>query len=201
MLGKRPAPLIGKLTNSFISGNRAAAAGVVEVATSPRSPLDFKIQSPRVLKNYDLGGVGLGILAALEKSPNLGCEIQPNNNNKALYNRNLNRSNPIPVNSSKNSYNRRNDRDFEMDNSSEEFTLVTCRKQGNESCTKVYYYGDEQIRRVPEIRKEINRKTVFTISPARIGDSSSVAIPGSDFLSSCHWCQKKLQGKDIYMYR
>lgn len=200
MLGKRAAPVIGRLTRPAVSSsNRTEMVGV---ATSPRSPLDVKIiHSPRGIKNYDVGGVGLGIVAALEKSLDVGCEIQ--GNNKAMCSRNLNRSNPIPVNSVK-----RESGDFdesEMD-SLEEYTFVTRRRPGNKSYTRVYYGGVERSRRGDERTEfdrrnsKIDRHSVFAISPAKFGESV-VPVSTSDFLSSCHLCKKKLQGKDIYMYR
>lgn len=150
-------------------------------ASSPRSPLDFKnIQSPRGLKSFDFGGVGLAIVAALEKT---GGEIPVN---KAFYNRNSNRSLPILVISS--SKNSARFEETEMD-SFEEYTIVTCRAPGNKSHTKVY--GNTS--------NKCNRPSVFNISPAKIGGFP--VYPDSDFLSSCHLCQKKLHGKDIYMYR
>ncbi|XP_060188942.1 FCS-Like Zinc finger 13-like [Lycium barbarum] len=190
MLGKRPSkPVIGKLTGAAFSGSQK-----IDGATSPRSPLDFKIQSPRGLKNIDFGGVGLAIVAALEKS----------SGNKAVYNRNSNRSLPIPViSSSKNSSTRYAPKfeETDMDSSFEEYTIVTCRAPGNKGYTKVY--GDtskcENKREFQTPARKCNRPSVFSISPARIGDFP--AYPDSDFLSSCHLCQKKLHGKDIYMYR
>lgn len=92
MLGRKPPPIIGKLAGTFISGNRIGFSS--DAATSPTSPLDYKIQSPRGLKSYDLGGVGLGIVAALEKSDNF---LESNQANKAVFVQNLTRSNPIPV--------------------------------------------------------------------------------------------------------
>lgn len=188
MIGKRSTPVIGKLTGAAFSGSRT-----MDVATSPRSPLDFKITSPRGLKTFDFGGVGLAIVAALEKSGGKNGETPTN---KAVYNRNSNRSLPITVISSSSSKNpARYTGEFEeteMD-SFEEYTIVTCRAPGNKSHTKVY--GDRK-----EFQgRKCNRPSVFNISPAKIGGFP--AYPDSDFLSSCHLCQKKLHGKDIYMYR
>nr|XP_009598285.2 FCS-Like Zinc finger 13-like [Nicotiana tomentosiformis] len=132
MIGKRPTPVIGNLTGSSVSGSRT---GTMDGTSSPRSPLDFKIQSPRGLKGYDFGGVGLAIVAALDD---------------------------------------------------------------NKSCTKVYCNGTEQENRRLQGTK-FNRSSVFDISPAKFGDFPR--YPDSDFLSSCHLCNKKLHGKDIYMYR
>ncbi|KAJ8532099.1 hypothetical protein K7X08_012022 [Anisodus acutangulus] len=187
MLGKRPSkPVIGKLTGVAFSGSR-----IMDGATSPRSPLDIRIQSPRGLKSFDFGGVGLAIVAALEKS----------SGNKAVYNRNSNRSLPIPViSSSKNnsaSYTPKFD-ETDMD-SFEEYTIVTCRAPGNKCYTKVYGDRSKHETEFQTPARKCNRPSVFNISPARIGDIP--AYPDSDFLSSCHLCQKKLHGKDIYMYR
>ncbi|OIT28081.1 PREDICTED: protein MARD1-like [Nicotiana attenuata] len=188
MIGKRSTPVIGKLTGAAFSGSRK---GIMEGATSPRSPLDFKIQSPRGLKSFDFGGVGLAIVAALEKS---GGKYGETPANKAVvYNRNSNRTLPIPVNSTKNSALYKPEFDETEMDSFEEYTIVTCRAPGNKSYTKVYGGGT-----AVQARK-CNRPSVFDISPARLGDFP--ACPDSDFLSSCHLCQKKLHGKDIYMYR
>nr|GMD30268.1 protein mard1 [Ipomoea batatas] len=70
MLGKRLNPVAGK-----IAGGPA----------SPRSPL----------KSFDLGGVGLAIVAALEKS----CERGEIAGRKVVCSRNSRRSVPIPVSS------------------------------------------------------------------------------------------------------
>ncbi|XP_057767556.1 FCS-Like Zinc finger 14-like [Salvia miltiorrhiza] len=185
MLGKTSKPVIEILTGSLCSG-----------AGSPRS----QIQSPRGLKSLDLGAVGLGIVAALEKS-GAGRDGIP-----ALFGRNLTRSSPIPVNSPKNCCrSRREAEEMQMD-SLEEYTIVTCHGP-NKSYTKVYSdaaaeggrKGDERAPFRIQNGKKSNRAAVFHISPARGVDTGGVPTP--DFLSSCDLCQKKLHGKDIYMYR
>ena len=185
MLGKRPRPMIGKLSELLVSGNKP---GFLDVATSPRSPLDFKSPSPRGLKRYDVGGVGLGIVAALEKSSTDSCR-------QAIRSSNLNRSKAIVVNPGKNC-NRGRYEDIEMENL-EDYTYVTSHGPGKSS-TKVYYdRGDEQRR--SSTRHDTNGFGAVKENPAaRFVD---VAYPTSDFLSSCHLCRKKLHGKDIYMYR
>ncbi|KAA8534751.1 hypothetical protein F0562_029807 [Nyssa sinensis] len=197
MIGKKSRPVIGKLAGSFGSGNRAA--GYTDVVTSPRSPLELKIQSPRGVNSYDLGGVGLGIVAALDKSGG-GGQIQIT---KAVCGLNLNRSNPIPVNSVKNSSRFRGEmEEMEMD-SLENYTYVTCHGP-NKSYTRVYWDGGEYSRnghdRIDFDRSKKLDVGVFAISPARLGEDNT-RFTASDFLSSCHLCQKKLHGKDIYMYR
>ncbi|XP_071911256.1 FCS-Like Zinc finger 13-like [Coffea arabica] len=201
MLGKRPTPVIGNLTNSLFLGKRTA--GLMDVATSPRSPLEFRIQSPRGMKHYDLGGVGLGIVAALEKS--VHDHANENLATKALSNRNINRSNPIPVNPAGNFNDRTNRKggieEAEMD-SMEDYTFVTCHGPGNKSFTRVYYDGGSKGYQISDFGREgsrSNRPSLFTLSPARFDNSP--AIPTCDFLDSCNLCHKKLQGRDIYMYR
>ncbi|KAK3040333.1 hypothetical protein RJ639_026738 [Escallonia herrerae] len=187
MLGKRSPQVIGKLiTNSMDSGSRAG---------SPRSPLDFKILSPRSLRNYDVGGVGLGIVAALENSGESVGKIQAK---KALCSRNWTRSDPIPVKNCVGLGGRcekLRGESFE----DEDYTYVTCHGRNKESYTRVYCDGGDYGRFGHDRGAKSHRACVFDITPARFGDIS--AHPTADFLSSCHLCHKKLHGKDIYMYR
>ncbi|KAK4432782.1 FCS-Like Zinc finger 14 [Sesamum alatum] len=195
MLGKKSRPVIGMLTGSLVSDCRP---GGVDVATSPRSHLEPKTQSPRGLKGFDLGGVGLGIVAALEKSGDGRGDVL---GNKALFSRNLSRSNPIPVASPKKS-SRYYESLEEMERQSwEEYTIVTCHVP-NKAYTKVYCDAKKGDERSPfRIRSgtKSNRASVFHIAPARFGEATGALA--ADFLSSCHLCQKKLHGEDIYMYR
>ncbi|KAL0308399.1 UNVERIFIED_CONTAM: FCS-Like Zinc finger 14 [Sesamum radiatum] len=167
MLGKSSKPVIGILTGSLVSGNRT---GQRDVAVSPRSHMETKNQSPRGLKSFDFGGVGLGIVAALDGGRN---EIPAS---KALFGRNLSRSNPIPVNSPRDSWRstRRDSEEMEME-SLEEYTIVTCHGP-NKSSTKVYSNGVERGRkgddRTPfRIQSSCTGGSVFHISPARLGTS------------------------------
>ncbi|MED6156090.1 hypothetical protein PIB30_011552 [Stylosanthes scabra] len=148
MLGKSPAPIIGKLSQLLL------------LSGGPRSPLDMKAQqsSPRGLKAYDLdGGVGLKIVVALDN--------QDLPKQRTLCVPYLNRSEPIPHGSLE-----------------EDYTYVTCHVP-NKTFTKVYYDAHGGC-----------HDAALLIRNSR--------TPGpSDFLSSCHLCTKKLDGKDIYMYR
>lgn len=179
MSGKRPRPMIGKLSELLVTGNKP---GFVDVATSPRGPLDF--HSPRGLKRYDVGGIGLGIVAALEKSSSDTCR-------HAICSSNLNRSIAIVVNSGKNC-----DSFLEME-SAEDYTYVTSHGHGKSS-TKVYYDGGEQRRSCSGPDRNVFGAVKETPAARFVEDYT---YPTSDFLSSCHLCRKKLHGKDIYMYR
>lgn len=169
--------MIGKLSELLISVNKS---GYLDVGTNPRSPLDLKSPSPRGLKRYDIGGVGLGIVAALEKS---GSDDSCNKH--AICSSNLNRSekNGVIVNSGKNC--------VRFSSCLEDYTFVTSHGVGKSSSTKVYYDGIQQI-----------SSSSSGHDRNRFGDvKEEVTYPTSDFLSHCQLCRKKLHGRDIYMYR
>ncbi|CAA0821521.1 Protein of unknown function (DUF581 [Striga hermonthica] len=183
MLGKSTRPVMDILTGSFVSGNRA---GPADTATSSKKQTEPTAQSPRGLKSFDIGGVGLGIVAALGKS---------SSDNKALCGRNSSRSSPIPVMSTRNC--RNSEEKIVGMESVEEYTIVTCHRP-NKSYTRAYSNSEDN--GFPyRIHNNAKRGSVFHISPARIGDAS--LIPPQDFLSACNLCRKSLHGKDIYMYR
>ncbi|CAH1432079.1 unnamed protein product [Lactuca virosa] len=69
----------------------------------------------------------------------------------------------------------------------EENTIVTHHKP-DKSYTKAHI----------EIREQ---PSIFDISPARFGDDGMKMRTPSEFLSSCHLCNKRLNDRDIYMYR
>lgn len=181
MLGKTSKPVIEILTGSLVSG------------TNPRA----NMQSPRGLKNFDFGGVGLGIVAALEKS---GADL---GEAPALFGRNLARSSPIPVKNSWRMNRRRSLEEMEMDESLEEYTIVTCHGPNKSCTTKVYSGAAEGGRkgddRAPFRIQSSSRGGVFHISP--VGHAEAGGTPAPDFLSSCNLCHKNLHGKDIFMYR
>ncbi|KAL2458897.1 hypothetical protein Fot_55460 [Forsythia ovata] len=145
--------------------------GLVDVGISPTSTMEVKIQSPRGLRFCDLEGVGLGIVTALEKIGEGRREIHAN---EAFCKTYSNRSKPIPVESSKN----------------------CSRFRGGLEGMEMH----ESYRNPFRIQSIKNKSpSIFDISPARFG--SVTAFPPSDFLSSCNLCEKKLHGKDIYIYR
>ncbi|KAL6222084.1 hypothetical protein ACLB2K_005476 [Fragaria x ananassa] len=194
-LGKKPLPMIGKLSEMLVSGNRA---GFLDVGSSPRGPLDLKMHSPspspRALKSYNVGGVGLGIVAALEKSSH--------NNGRAKYavcSHSSNRSDPIPVNSGQKSDEGLHE--LEEEDSEENYTFVTCHGR-NKSITKVYYDGGDcrtgTEHHVSSATCHVNHKHNHNQNHKQ---KQAPVYPTSDFLSSCHLCSKKLDGLDIYMYR
>ncbi|KAK8698520.1 hypothetical protein V6N13_114632 [Hibiscus sabdariffa] len=114
MFGKKSRPIVGKLSDLLIPRNKPSFF-------NPKLPLDFKSSSP---KRYDICGVGLGIVAALEKSTFTDCR------NRAIRSSNLN---AMVVDSGK-GFDRRTD-DLEED--------YPRHAPGNPSA-KVYYNGDEQ---------------------------------------------------------
>ncbi|KAL3825456.1 hypothetical protein ACJIZ3_021485 [Penstemon smallii] len=99
---------------------------VIEILTGSLLPktIATSAQSPKGLKNFDHGGVGLAIVAAFEE--NIPA-------NKALFSRNLSRSKPIPM---KTSQNRGSSEEIEIE-SFEECTIVK-NHDPNKSYTKVH---------------------------------------------------------------
>ncbi|OIW21736.1 hypothetical protein TanjilG_09073 [Lupinus angustifolius] len=191
--------MIGKLSELLVSGGRAAT--LFDTIGSPRTPMDMnmKMQSPKGLKSYDLGGVGLGIVVALDKKSNeIGHEVLPKH---AVCTSNLNRSTPIPVHTIKNQHGFFQKIVNEIDvGSSEDYTYVT-HHMPNKTITKVYYDGVEDgiMRHIINNNNNVGvfRRTPTT--PIIVEDEPS--FPTSDFLRSCHLCRKKLHGQDIYIYR
>ncbi|KAL2327301.1 hypothetical protein Fmac_020728 [Flemingia macrophylla] len=186
MLGKRPQPLIGKISELFVSGG-----ALLDAIGSPRSPFDMnlKMHSPKgPTKSYDLGlgGVGLGIVVALHKSEEHLHEVPPKH---ALCTSNFNRSSPlqqIPL------------------ATSEDYTYVTYHVPNKKTITKVYYDGGDAGTLTHGYYCNINNinnsnKKTDSVNNNVVGDEPS--YPTSGFLSSCHLCRKNLHGEDIYMYR
>ena len=165
------------------------------------------MSSPRGLKNYDQGGVGLGIVVALDKS-NKSTSGSSNGGGEiflpkyAISGQFSTRSSPIPVGSPVKAT--ANQMREALD---EEFTYVTSHGPNKSVTTRVYYdrgdqYGTTSGHNRIELRGGVGPKlVVFKISPARLFDDQCSYGTDSDFLSSCHLCRKALHGKDIYMYR
>ena len=179
--------MIGKLSELLVAGGRAVALS--DTTGSPRGPLDMKA-SPRGLKGYDLGGVGLKIVVALDKPCESAHEILPKH---AVCVPNLNRSGPIPVHSTRNPDGFQSVKENIDVGSLEDYTYVTCHVP-NKTFTKVYYDGGQGYNNNNNINVGVLRRT----QPPAFPEPS---FPTSSFLSSCHLCRKKLDGEDIYMYR
>ncbi|CAF2200719.1 BnaA07g31870D [Brassica napus] len=162
ILSKRPHLMIRKLSEMLVPRSRSAIKPD-DYSASPRSPLDMKFPSPVNSKRYGSGGVGLGIVAALEES-NIG----------------INRYDPVCFSG--------RFRCPEIDLSEEEYTCVTSR----DGTTKVYHSDepeyDDRRRHKPVVQPPVIKRRVNRDNP-------------TEFLSSCCLCKKRLQGKDIYMYK
>ncbi|KAJ8767290.1 hypothetical protein K2173_017334 [Erythroxylum novogranatense] len=184
MMGKRTHPMLVRMSELLVLTH---CAGFSDAAISLKCHLDFKIQLPRGLKSYDnIGGVGLGIVVALEKSNNgSGHKILVK---YARCSPSSNQSNPIPVSSGKNCERVKAGFDkVEMD-SLEDYTHVTIHGP-NESYTKVHYNVED------------HEETVFNIRCEELVADNVSLYPTLEFLNTWNLCQKRLLGKDIYMYR
>ncbi|KAF9616050.1 hypothetical protein IFM89_028516 [Coptis chinensis] len=199
MLGKRTRPAtIGKFPDPLMSSGRL---GYPETITSPKCSLEFRILSPRTLKNSDpVAGVGLGIVAALEKS---SSDVLV----KTMVDGSNLRSNPIPINGSTKIYSKcEQSHPQEVESRvecMESYTYVTSHKH-NKPTTKTYCdkgveTGAGHDRNCREDMRS-RKVAVFCESPPRTLEVKT-AFPTLDFLSSCYLCRKKLHGIDIYMYR
>ncbi|KAG2324246.1 hypothetical protein Bca4012_038779 [Brassica carinata] len=171
-LSKRSHLMIRKLSEMLVPGRRSSTKPE-DASASPRSPLDMKFPSPVNSKRYSSGGIGLGIVAALEEG-NAGS----------------NRYDPV-------CYSGRF-RFPEIDLSDEEYTYVT--SPGGP--TKVYYSDDgfelfENGSEFDDRRK--HKPLLITDEPPVI--KRQIIKDSIEFLSSCCLCKKRLQGKDIYMYK
>ncbi|GAB2291566.1 hypothetical protein Dimus_025820 [Dionaea muscipula] len=162
MLGKRSRPVaIEKITG-------AIRAGIINRPASPRTPKT----------NYDYGGVGLGIIVALDKSIASGGEVLAK---YAVGGQLASRSDPIPVNLPGNFAKLKG---YCHEESLENYTYVTCRRP-DKSVTRVYYDG----------------KSANSPATSVLADRDLHEFCASEFLSSCLLCRKPLHGKDIFMYR
>ncbi|KAI3938891.1 hypothetical protein MKW92_012514 [Papaver armeniacum] len=169
--------------------------------TNP-NPMEPRILSPRYSKNVTVvgggGGVGLGIVAALDK---FGCTVDDEKTVTKLT-CGTNRSNPIAILTINKYTNGINPKGSEGLGSVEMATSTT---GGATNVTRSVYCdgGVEDMRN--QRLNQWRQVGVFYESPSPVfyNNTSAVArdYPPSDFLSSCYLCRKKLHGKDIYMYR
>ncbi|XP_047313217.1 FCS-Like Zinc finger 13-like [Impatiens glandulifera] len=133
----------------------------------------------KMKKNYAMAGVGLGIVAALDNSGEIPAT------KKGLFLQNIWRSDPIPV------------KKIDSNSSSDEFMTYVTRREGPNKKVLIYCDGIEE--KNGRLEKSVKKSSIFDISPARY--SPTKYTPSSDFLISCDLCKKKLDGKDIYIYR
>lgn len=158
---------------------------VVPGKNSIMSPGYAMVPSPRSSKRYDHGGIGLGIVAALEKS---GNSINP-----VCYSESgSNETDPVR-------YSRRCQFAAEIDLSdhSEEYTFVTTR----DGVTKIYYNDDEFVYGQNHVDRNRRRKESMQIAEESPAKKRELLRGCPDFLTTCYLCKKKLRGKDIYMYK
>ncbi|WJX28584.1 hypothetical protein P8452_17282 [Trifolium repens] len=203
MLGKRSQHLIRKFSELLVFGEGATA--LFDTIGSPRSPFEFnsKVQSPKGQKSYEFGGVGLGIVVALDKSEDdLRYEVVP----KHICTLKRNHSGePIPVQNQNHQQNRFFVNEI-LDENSEDYTYVTYHDESNKPITKVFYDGgvDNRILRhdyYTSKNKQNNVGVFRRSSPTQNLVEAQPLYPTLDFLNSCHLCKKNLHGKDIFMYR
>ncbi|XP_077236444.1 FCS-Like Zinc finger 13-like [Tasmannia lanceolata] len=191
MLGKQSRPFLRR-PDPIIPGDRT---GFSDFITSPRSPLEFKIRSPDGWKNRESQGIGLGIVAALEKSEEIQAKL-------VLGSPKLSRSDPIPINLVRTSAKFRGGFEGTEIGYSESYTCVISHGPNKSTSTRVYCDGGESGGEFH--RNVLDRRWrnggLFCDSPPRYTEEIA-AFPMADFLSSCYLCRKKLHGKDIYMYR
>ncbi|XP_077230862.1 FCS-Like Zinc finger 14-like [Tasmannia lanceolata] len=196
MLGKRSRPPFRRLPEPIIPGDRT---GFFDANPSPKSPIEFKIRSSNGWQNRESGGIGLGIVAALEKSSGNGNENQAK---LVVGSLKLSRSDPIPVSSARVSTKFRGGFEEPEIGCCESYTSVTSHGPNKSNVTRVYCDkaegGGEFHRSVLDRRWK--NGGLFCASPPRYTDEIP-RFPAADFLNSCYLCRKKLHGKDIYMYR
>ncbi|KAL8236491.1 hypothetical protein R6Q59_017572 [Mikania micrantha] len=133
--------------------------------------LEFKVLTPTGVINRNMGGIGLGIVAALENIPA--------KKDSTFSCRNRMWSNPIPVTQSRTVGDKgKIDKVCRLN---KDYTTVTSNK------------ANKSVR---------GKDCIFNISPATSDDDDDTRVPQpAGFLNSCHLCNKKLHGEDIYMYR
>ncbi|KAI3915160.1 hypothetical protein MKW98_011505 [Papaver atlanticum] len=164
------------------------------------NPTEARILSPRYSKNGTVlggGGVGLGIVAALD---NFGCTVDREKTVTKLT-CGTNRSNPIAISTINKYTNGINSKGCEGLGSVDMATSTT---GGDTNVTRsVYCDGGVEEMRNQRLNKWRQVGVFYESSSPIFYNTRAVTrdYPPSDFLSSCYLCRKKLHGKDIYMYR
>lgn len=206
MLGKKSHHLIRKFSELLVFGE--STTGLFDTIGSPRSPFELssKIQSPKGLKSYEFGGVGLGIVVALDKSNNdfVEYEVVP----KHVCTPKTNQSGePITIPIQNHQQQNGNFANEILVGSPEDYTYVTYHDESNKPITKVFYDGGEEsgiLKHDCYTSENINNNNVGVFKrspPTQTLAQAEPSYPTLDFLNSCHLCKKNLHGKDIFMYR
>ncbi|KAI3892234.1 hypothetical protein MKX03_030202 [Papaver bracteatum] len=166
--------------------------------------MESRILSPRYSENgtgviggVGGGGVGLGIVAALD---NLGCTANKEKTVTKLT-CSTNRSNPIAISTINKYTNGKKPKGCEGLGSVE--MAISTTTAAAASVRSMYCDGGIQDMRNQRLNKW-RQVGVFYESPSPVFYNTSAVTrdyPPSDFLSSCYLCRKMLHGKDIYMYR
>lgn len=192
MLGKRSRPSVRRVLETIIPGDRRAFSDAI---SSPTSPVESKIRSSNGWRNRDLGGVGLAIVAALDKSSS------ESRAKLIVGSLSLSKSDPIPIGLRKNSYKSRGG--FDELRCSESYTFVTSHVSNKTTITRVGCDGKEGGGgefHGSEFDRRLRTFGMFFASPPGFIEEIPATLK-ADFLSSCYLCRKKLHGRDIYMYR
>ncbi|KAI3875302.1 hypothetical protein MKX03_000729 [Papaver bracteatum] len=176
----------------------------MNISPTNHNPIEGRILSPRYTKTGTVigggGGIGLGIVAALDK---FGCTVDEGKTVTKLT-CSTNRSNPIAI-STINKYTNTDGINPKRNEGLGSVEMATSTTAAATNVTRSVYCngGVEETR-----NRRLNRWRqvgVFYESPSPVYYNTSAVTrdyyPPSDFLSSCYLCRKKLHGKDIYMYR
>ncbi|KAG9458058.1 hypothetical protein H6P81_002566 [Aristolochia fimbriata] len=150
----------------------------------PASPTETRVGSPNKWRSKESEAVGLGIIAALQKSGDVQAKFVVGGGGGGGLN--LSRTDPIPVGKNNSTGDGGVDERSDVGRS--------------ESFTSVTYRGRHRLSVTRDDGKSRNMGVFLASSPPRFTEDF-MGFQTSDFLSYCHLCWKKLHGKDIYMYR
>lgn len=162
-------------------------------------------ESAKSPRNFERGVVGLGIVAAMNDQKHTNDAIISAKSSRAAILAVSPRSQPIPIipnSSAKPSAKFSDDEEHLLEEKgemelSESYTCVISHI-GNNLIKKREYFDDKVH------GSYVVSSRVYSASPSNHGGAENLAaVPfqNADFLSSCHLCQKKLHGLDIFMYR